>query len=69
VNLARDDGQLALRVTDDGVGFQPDDPELRSRRLGLTSMEERAARLGGRLSIHSAPGDGTDIKLEVAVGA
>jgi signal transduction histidine kinase len=69
VKLARDNGQLALRVTDDGVGFQPDDPELRSRRLGLTSMEERAARLGGRLTIHSAPGDGTDIKLEVVAGA
>jgi signal transduction histidine kinase len=65
VNLGRHNGHLALRVHDDGVGFQPDDPELRSRRLGLTSMEERAGRLGGRLEIHSAPGQGTDIKLEV----
>ena len=53
-------------MSDDGVGFQPDDPELRSRRLGLTSMEERAGRLGGRLEIHSAPGRGTEVKLEVA---
>jgi signal transduction histidine kinase len=68
VRLARDDGHVALEVRDDGVGFQPDDPELRSRRLGLTSMEERAGRLGGRLEIHSAPGQGTDIKLEVAAG-
>jgi len=60
------DGHLALEVRDDGVGFRPDDPELRSRRLGLTSMEERAGRIGGRLEIHSAPGRGTDIKLEVA---
>jgi signal transduction histidine kinase len=66
VRLARHNGGLALEVRDDGVGFQPDDPELRSRRLGLTSMEERADRLGGRLEIHSAPGQGTDIKLEVA---
>ena len=48
------------------MGFQPDDPELRSRRLGLTSMEERADRLGGRLEIHSAPGRGTEVKLKVA---
>jgi signal transduction histidine kinase len=70
VNLGRRNGQLALRVHDDGVGFQPDDPELRSRRLGLTSMEERAGRLGGRLEIHSSPGNGTDVELEVeAAGA
>ena len=69
IRLGRHDGQLALEVRDDGVGFQPDDPELRSRRLGLTSMEERADRLGGRLRIHSAPGQGTDIRLEVAADA
>ena len=33
-----------LEVADDGAGFDPADPELRSRRLGLTSMEERARR-------------------------
>jgi len=66
IRLGRHDGQLALEVSDDGVGFQPDDPELRSRRLGLTSMEERADRLGGRLEIHSAPGRGTEVKLKVA---
>jgi signal transduction histidine kinase len=69
IRLSSDDGRLALEVRDDGVGFQPDDPELRSRRLGLTSMEERAGRLGGRLMIHSAPGEGTDVKLDVAVNA
>ena len=30
------------------IGFDPDDPELRSHHLGLTSMEERARELGGR---------------------
>jgi signal transduction histidine kinase len=69
IRLSSDDGRLALEVRDDGVGFQPDDPELRSRRLGLTSMEERAGRLGGRLMIHSAPGEGTDVKLDVAANA
>ena len=42
VRLAAADGLLELEVTDDGAGFDPTDPELRSRRLGLTSMEERA---------------------------
>jgi signal transduction histidine kinase len=57
-----------LEVTDDGAGFDPADPELRSRHLGLTSMEERARRLGGRLEVLSAPGEGTMVRLEVPRG-
>jgi signal transduction histidine kinase len=52
-------------VADDGSGFEPGDVALRSRHLGLTSMEERAARLGGRLEIVSRPGAGTTVRLEV----
>jgi signal transduction histidine kinase len=58
-------GRLEMRVADDGVGFDPAAPELRSRRLGLTSMEERAEAIGGTLSIESAPGAGTTVRLEV----
>jgi signal transduction histidine kinase len=65
VRLRENDDALALRVHDDGVGFDPDDPARRSRSLGLTSMEERAAALGGRLDIDSRPGAGTTITLEV----
>ncbi len=54
-----------LEVEDDGVGFDPSDPAVRSRRLGLTSMEERARRLGGRLEIHSVKGAGTTVALEL----
>jgi signal transduction histidine kinase len=66
VRLARAEGTLVLEVSDDGAGFEPSDPEVRGRRLGLTSMEERAARLGGRLEIRSAPGAGTTVRLEAA---
>jgi signal transduction histidine kinase len=58
---------VALRVRDDGVGFDPADPTCRSRSLGLTSMEERAQALGTQLHIASAPGRGTTISLEVPV--
>jgi signal transduction histidine kinase len=68
VRLGDGDGRLVLEVADDGAGFEPADPELRARRLGLTSMEERAARLGGRLEIRSAPGAGTTVRLEAARG-
>jgi signal transduction histidine kinase len=65
VSLREDRGALALRVADDGAGFDPAAP--RSRSLGLTSMEERAAALGATLRIDSAPGAGTTISLEVPV--
>ncbi len=68
VRLHTGGGRLSLEVADDGEGFDPDAAELRSRRLGLTSMEERAHRLGGSLRIDSAPGRGTTVRLEVPVG-
>ena len=68
VRLRSDDGRLVLEVEDDGVGFDPDAPGARSRRLGLTSMEERAERLGGTLEIRSAPGAGTTVRLETGRG-
>ncbi len=55
-----------IEVTDDGVGFEPERPELRSQHLGLTSMEERARELGGRIEIRSAPGVGTSVLLKVS---
>jgi signal transduction histidine kinase len=68
VRLRSENGRLLLEVEDDGVGFDPGAPDLRSTRLGLTSMEERAQRLGGRLEIQSAPGAGTRVRLEAGLG-
>ncbi len=68
VRLQADDGLLKLEVEDDGVGFDPTAASSRSRSLGLTSMEERARRLGGRLEIRSTPGAGTTVSLEVGDG-
>lgn len=65
VRLEENGHGLALSVSDDGVGFDPGAPALRARRLGLTSMEERARELGGRLEIDSAPGAGTNVRLEM----
>lgn len=56
-------GHVTLLVEDDGLGFDPEARALRSRRLGLTSMHERAASLGGSLDITSSPGQGTTVRL------
>jgi signal transduction histidine kinase len=68
VTVAGDGDRLLVEVTDDGAGFEPGDAELRSKHLGLTSMEERARSIGGRLELRSAPGTGTTVRLEVANG-
>jgi signal transduction histidine kinase len=68
VRVAGQNGGLTVEITDDGVGFDPDQPDLRARHLGLTSMEERARELRGHLQIHSAPGKGTTVRLELANG-
>lgn len=65
VALAGDGSRVLVTVADNGEGFDADAPELRARRLGLTSMEERARALGGRLEIESTPGAGTTVRLEV----
>lgn len=67
VRMQSDNGHLSLEVSDDGVGFDPDAAEVRSKHLGLTSMEERARRLGGRLEIRSAEGSGTTVRLETEI--
>jgi signal transduction histidine kinase len=49
-----------IAVEDNGHGFDPGEP---TAGHGLLGMRERAALLGGELSIRSAPGDGTRVEL------
>jgi len=64
VSLQQVDQVVVLEVADDGVGFDPVAVQER-RGFGLQGMEERAARLGGKLMVQSQPGTGTTIKVEV----
>ncbi|MDT7557001.1 MAG: hypothetical protein QOI68_1471, partial [Pseudonocardiales bacterium] len=54
-----------LVVTDDGGGFDLAATLRTTRRLGLTSMRERAEAMGGTLRIDTAPGAGTAVTCEV----
>jgi signal transduction histidine kinase len=60
VDLCYDAAALTLRVSDDGCGFDPaylsDD-----RHYGLASMKERAAVVGGRLTVATALAQGTSV--------
>jgi signal transduction histidine kinase len=52
-------------VADDGVGFDVPAADAASRRLGLSSMRERARKVRGSLAVRSKPGEGTTVTLEV----
>lgn len=68
VDLAAGGGTVTIAVRDDGVGFDPGARAIRERRLGLTSMRERAQGLGGKVVVESAPGSGTIVRVEVPGG-
>ncbi|MER5826813.1 ATP-binding protein, partial [Streptomyces mirabilis] len=51
---------LTLSVRDDGPGFDPAAPV---DGYGLTGLRARAAEVGGRARVRSAPGEGTTITV------
>ncbi|MEE8567891.1 MAG: ATP-binding protein, partial [Anaerolineales bacterium] len=59
-----DAGSISLQIQDDGRGFEPETAQA-SGGFGLTTMAERAEKLGGRLTIRSSPDEGTIVKVEV----
>jgi len=61
---------VALRVEDDGRGFPVSPAEgPTTGHLGLVGIRERAARMGGRLMVHSEQGVGTEVVVEVPLPA
>jgi len=61
LRLCMEPGVVILEVEDDGKGFDPDLPY--PAHLGLQSMRERAANVGSHLTIRSAPGQGTTVRV------
>jgi len=59
VYLERQPGEYLIRIEDDGSGF--DLAAVSPNRVGLASMRERIAQLGGRMGIDTAPGRGTRV--------
>lgn len=64
VRLARENGGLILEVHDNGKGL-PTDAISGTTSLGILGMQERAALLGGELSVTSRPGKGTTVKVRI----
>ncbi len=65
IDLEASDGHLLLAIADNGSGFDSSSTvfDLRQRAsLGIASMRERVAEIGGEFTIESAPGGGTAVR-------
>ncbi|HBY96094.1 MAG TPA: hypothetical protein DEP84_19415 [Chloroflexi bacterium] len=58
---------VEMEVVDNGTGFDPA-TAVNTGGLGLVSMRERAERMGGSLTLISAPGKGTTVRASLMVG-
>jgi signal transduction histidine kinase len=62
--LALHAGMFSMALIDDGLGFDANAP---SAGQGLRNMQDRAQRLGGKLTLSSGPGKGSRVTVEVPV--
>jgi len=68
VSLSYSDQSVRLSVRDDGRGFVPETVlDGTAGHLGLQSLRSRARKIGGRLTLTSAPGQGTTVEVTVPV--
>ncbi|MFQ6029163.1 MAG: PAS domain S-box protein [Dehalococcoidia bacterium] len=65
VRITAQNGGVNLEIEDNGVGFDPDAVADKGG-LGLTSMRERVESIPGTLTIDSATGQGTRVRVSVA---
>jgi signal transduction histidine kinase len=61
VNQEQQPSTLAIDITDDGIGI----PSRHAAGIGLNSMRERAAELGGSCTVDAAPGGGTCVRAQL----
>ena len=57
-------GNCRVLVEDDGVGFANPPRERRGTHIGLSLLQDRAMRLGGKLQVESEPEEGVRVLLE-----
>lgn len=71
ISLEKNQGRLTMRIEDNGGGFpfagEFTLEELDALRLGPVSIKRRVRALGGSLRVHSRPGEGARLLIEVPV--
>ncbi|GIO13889.1 sensor histidine kinase LiaS [Cohnella xylanilytica] len=61
--LGETDSRISLQIEDDGSGFKAE--QVRAGTYGLSTMQERAQKLGGEAEIVTKPGSGTRVRVWV----
>jgi signal transduction histidine kinase len=61
IRVQQQPDRLTLSIQDDGNGF--DNKQVKG--LGLLGIQERVTRLGGKCTVHSTPGTGTVLAVEL----
>lgn len=67
VSIESAGGWLYVSVSDDGCGFDAENPTIKGSGCGLPGMKERAALIGAKLTIQSGE-DGTTVTLLAPMG-
>lgn len=67
VEMTRSQSGLTVTITDNGVGFDVEQPRHGPHGLGLLGMKERVALVHGDLQVVSAVGKGTKVQVVVLV--
>lgn len=67
IALRRDADLISLVVTDNGCGFPSADTRTVTQGFGLRNIAERTRTMGGRATIHSQPGNGTQIQITLPI--
>ena len=66
IELFKDDGDIMMAITDNGVGFDVNTQSLRSHQhWGVPLMQERIRAVNGEFLLRSVPGQGTQIVVRV----
>lgn len=61
IKIQQESNRLSLTIQDDGQGFDAQ----HMKGLGLLGIQERVTRLGGTCNIHSQPGNGAILAVEL----
>jgi len=67
VRLEFEGDMFGMVIRDDGRGFAGTPPDGASGHFGLTGMRERAQAIGARLTVESSPGEGTTVRVVLAL--
>ena len=65
VEMIYQPGSFTLTINDDGKGFSPEALKSSQTGIGLKSMQNRGALIGGEFSIYSLKNNGTSITIEI----